>query len=71
MYVCLCNGFTCRDVRSAIGNGAKSVGAVYRACGVTPNCGRCKDSIRELLDEARGRESPAMALLGPALVAAE
>lgn len=69
MYVCLCNGFTCRDVRSAIGGGAKSVGAVYRACGVKPNCGRCKESIRELLDEAR--EPPLAGLLGPTLVAAE
>ena len=71
MYVCLCNGFTCRDVRRAIGGGARSVGGVYRACGVKPNCGRCKDAIRELLDEAHGRESPLPSLLRPVLVAAE
>lgn len=71
MYVCLCNGFTCRDVRSAIGSGARSVGAVYRACGVKPNCGRCKETIRELLNEGGAREAPLPGLFGPALVAAE
>ncbi|WP_322099704.1 (2Fe-2S)-binding protein [Aquibaculum arenosum] len=38
MYVCLCNGFTCRDVRRVVGEGAASVAAVYLACGARPNC---------------------------------
>lgn len=70
MYVCLCNGFTSRDVRRVIGEGAGSVAGVYRACGAKPNCGRCKDTIRDLLDESPTRASQT-ALCAPALVAAE
>lgn len=70
MYVCLCNGFTCRDVRRVVGEGAASVAAVYLACGARPNCGRCKETIREFLSvepERAANDGP----LAPALVAAE
>lgn len=71
MYVCLCNGFTCRDVRKAIGEGASSVGGVFRACDARPNCGRCKEVIRDYLAEAEPAVPALPALLNPALVAAE
>lgn len=53
MYVCLCNGFTDRCVRNAISDGAGSVSKVYKSLGATPQCGKCKDTIRELLTEDR------------------
>jgi len=71
MYVCLCNGFTCRDVRKAIGEGAKTVGGVFRACDARPNCGRCKEVIQDYLAEARPTVARLPALADPPLMAAE
>lgn len=59
MYVCICNAISERHVRTAIADGATTVGKVYRACGSQPQCGRCKPSISELLSEAKS-PSPAM-----------
>ncbi|MFC4353092.1 bacterioferritin-associated ferredoxin [Fodinicurvata halophila] len=53
MYVCLCNGFTCRDVRRSIEDGAVTPAQVYRAQGVRPSCGRCKETICDILSECR------------------
>ena len=71
MYVCLCNGFTCRDVRRVIGEGASSVGGVFRACEARPNCGRCKEVIKDYLAEAKAPATAVSAALQPARMAAE
>lgn len=47
MIVCCCNAFNDRDVDGVIANGAATVGQVYKAIGVTPRCGKCKDIIRD------------------------
>ncbi|MCE2474696.1 MAG: (2Fe-2S)-binding protein [Alphaproteobacteria bacterium] len=49
MYVCLCNSIRCSDVRSAAGAGASTPGGVYRHMGCRPQCGRCRDTIVEVL----------------------
>jgi bacterioferritin-associated ferredoxin len=58
MYVCNCNGVRARDMNVAVDavldSGAASVQAVYRACGVTPKCGRCAHDIKRLLDARLG-----------------
>ena len=51
MYVCLCNGFTERDVHRALAEGARSPAKVYRVLGSAPQCGRCKSQIKEMLTE--------------------
>ena len=71
MYVCLCNGFTCRDVRKAIGEGAATVGGVFRACDARPNCGRCKEAIQDYLAEAKPATRAVPLLFQPTLIAAE
>jgi bacterioferritin-associated ferredoxin len=49
MYVCLCHGFTDRQVR-AIATGADgSTARAYRALGVRPQCGKCVPMVREIL----------------------
>ena len=58
MYVCLCNAFTDRDVHRAIDSGAHTVGQVYKTCGAVPQCGKCKDTIRELLTDRHAMQSP-------------
>ncbi|WP_443024269.1 (2Fe-2S)-binding protein, partial [Sneathiella sp.] len=47
MYVCLCNGFTDRDVKSAIAGGAQGVANIYDSLGAPPQCAKCSIHIRE------------------------
>jgi bacterioferritin-associated ferredoxin len=69
MYVCLCHGFTDRDVRAALDGGAQSTAQVYRACaGCGPECGRCVEHVRGMIRERRTAEAAAD---GPELFAAE
>ena len=49
MYVCLCNGFTDRQVRGVAPNVKCSAAGVYRALGVRPQCGKCVPTVREIL----------------------
>ncbi|GAB4178500.1 MAG: hypothetical protein OHK0024_16590 [Thalassobaculales bacterium] len=51
MYVCLCNGFTDRDVVRCARQGACKPGDVYRRLG-QPSCGKCLPTIRAVLAEA-------------------
>ncbi len=61
MYVCLCNGFTERDVHRALAEGASSPGKVYRALETAPQCGRCKSQIKDMLGEHASQRSVAPA----------
>jgi bacterioferritin-associated ferredoxin len=49
VYICLCNGFTDRQVRSTIEDSASSVAQVYTALGCAPRCGKCVPVVREML----------------------
>jgi bacterioferritin-associated ferredoxin len=53
MYVCLCKGITDREIRSAIDNGACSMGQLRKTLGVASQCGKCSTSAREILQEAQ------------------
>jgi bacterioferritin-associated ferredoxin len=55
MYVCVCNGLTSRQVE-AVAHEHASTGAVYRALGVEPRCGKCIPTIRGMIS-ARRRET--------------
>ncbi|WP_343560040.1 (2Fe-2S)-binding protein [Kiloniella sp. b19] len=52
MYVCICNAFNQRDVRTAYDNGARTVGSVYKAMNCKPQCGKCKCDIRSVLEKS-------------------
>lgn len=59
MLVCICNGLTSRQIAGAIRDGAASVDAVYRGCGVEPRCGQCGPTIHCLLSsDAEASEQP-------------
>jgi bacterioferritin-associated ferredoxin len=49
MYVCLCNGFTDRQVRGIATKAQGSAARVYRALDVRPQCGKCVPMVREIL----------------------
>jgi bacterioferritin-associated ferredoxin len=51
MYVCLCNGFTDRDVKTAIASGAQGVANIYDSLGAPPQCAKCSAHIREIIRE--------------------
>jgi bacterioferritin-associated ferredoxin len=51
MYVCLCNGFTDRQVRSLAATAQGSVACVYRALGVRPQCGKCVPFVKGIVRE--------------------
>lgn len=58
MYVCLCNAVTDRCVRAAIDDGANSLSQVFKILGSAPQCGKCTNGIRALLDEAAASAPP-------------
>lgn len=69
MYICLCNGLTDRDIRSAADGGARSVAAVYRAHECAPQCGKCGCHIKDMLrEDAGGACAGGNALLAPSEV---
>ena len=51
MIVCVCNRLNKDRVRTAIEKGACCPDDVYARCGVRKNCGRCQETIAEMLDE--------------------
>lgn len=53
MWVCLCHGIRCRDVKDAAGNGASRAGDVFRKFEVKVRCGKCVPTICDLLSEQR------------------
>jgi bacterioferritin-associated ferredoxin len=49
MYVCLCHGFTDRQVRSVAARPESNVAEIYRALGGPPRCGKCVPTVRDLV----------------------
>ncbi len=51
MYVCLCKAVTDRQIKSAIDEGANSLGQLRRCLGVASQCGKCGITAREILEQ--------------------
>jgi bacterioferritin-associated ferredoxin len=63
MFVCLCNGITSHQVAEAVDGGASTTNQVAAACGAGGDCGRCRRTVRAIIDSrAAGREA---ATVGP------
>lgn len=62
MYVCLCNGFTCGQVRTVVKDGAKTPGRVYAHLGCKMRCGKCLPMVRDLVSESADTELEPMAM---------
>ena len=50
MIVCVCNRLNESRIWTAIEAGATTPDEVYSGCGVKRNCGRCQETIAEMLD---------------------
>jgi bacterioferritin-associated ferredoxin len=57
MYVCLCNGYTDRQIRSTAA-GCTTVSDVYRALGSPPRCGKCVSMVVDLCRDTGADASP-------------
>jgi bacterioferritin-associated ferredoxin len=53
MYVCLCLGVTSDAVSRAVAAGASTTKQVADACGAGSQCGRCRRTVRAIIDAAR------------------
>ncbi len=64
MIVCVCNRINCKGVREALDAGASSPAAVQAHHGCRFNCGKCSNTLVEMISEARadvGADFAAMA----------
>ncbi len=52
MYVCLCLAVTSSAAQQVIDDGARSTEQVASSCGAGSVCGRCRHTIRGMLDAA-------------------
>jgi bacterioferritin-associated ferredoxin len=63
MYVCQCVGVTNQAVKDAVAAGARSSKDVAAACGAGSECGRCRRTVRAIIDAhpgaAAGAPTPA------------
>ena len=57
MYVCLCNGVTSQVVTEAVEAGATTTKQVASACGAGAECGRCRRTVRAIIEAAGAPES--------------
>ena len=51
MYVCICNAFTCRDVKKLKLKGVCKSVQVYKELGYKMQCGKCLETIESVLNE--------------------
>ena len=53
MYVCICNGITENQVRSAAKAGVRNLWGLQAELGVASSCGSCKDAAMAIVRETR------------------
>ena len=51
MYVCICNALTSEDIRKLKNIGVCEPSSVYKKLGCSMQCGKCLQSIDEILQE--------------------
>ena len=57
MYVCICNALTSEDVRKLKNIGVCEPSSVYKKLGCSMQCGKCLQSIDEILQEESVQET--------------
>jgi bacterioferritin-associated ferredoxin len=61
MYVCLCHGFTEKQVEQAAAQGPCTVSEIYQRLGETPQCGQCVCTVVDLVRGGAAEECGAVA----------
>lgn len=62
MIVCLCEGVSDREIKSAAKSGARSLKQVTRSCGAGGGCGACHRQIEEIVDQCSAERRPSLTL---------
>jgi len=50
VFVCLCTGATSHVITDAVANGACTSKQVAEACGAGTDCGRCRHTVRGIIE---------------------
>lgn len=50
MFICLCTGTTSHVVHEVVANGAKTSKQIAEACGAGGECGRCRRTLRAIIE---------------------
>jgi bacterioferritin-associated ferredoxin len=58
MFVCLCVGVSNQAVAAAVDAGASTCNEVAAACGAGSECGRCRRTVRAIIDGRRDAAAP-------------
>ena len=58
MYVCLCLGVTSDTIGRAVAAGATTSKQVAEACGAGSECGRCRRTVRAIIDATESGKRP-------------
>jgi bacterioferritin-associated ferredoxin len=63
MFVCLCTGVTSQVVADLAASGASTSKQVADACGAGADCGRCRRTVRAIIDAVAVQGCPRQATL--------
>lgn len=63
MFVCLCTGVTSQAVAEIVVAGASTSKQVADACGAGADCGRCRRTVRAIIDAVQVQGCPRQAAL--------
>lgn len=58
MYVCLCTGVTSQVVTDLVAEGATTSKQIADACGAGADCGRCRRTVRAIIEAGRVADCP-------------
>ena len=63
MFVCLCTGVTSQVVADLAASGACTSKQIAEACGAGADCGRCRRTVRAIIDAVAVQGCPRQAAL--------
>jgi bacterioferritin-associated ferredoxin len=63
MFVCLCTGVTSQVVSELVAAGASTSKQIADACGAGADCGRCRRTVRAIIEASTVGECPRRAAL--------
>jgi bacterioferritin-associated ferredoxin len=58
MFVCLCTGVTSQAVTDLVASGASTSKQIADACGAGTDCGRCRRTLRAIIEAAGAKACP-------------
>ncbi|BDX32059.1 (2Fe-2S)-binding protein [Mycobacterium antarcticum] len=64
MFVCLCTGVTSKAVTELVASGASTSKQIADACGAGSDCGRCRRTVRAIIEAATVGACPMHAVAG-------